>query len=74
MAYRVEVIREQCISAGSCVVLAEQTFDLDEENLVRVKQQNGNSDEDILAAAQSCPVDAIVVYDDAGNQVWPEAK
>lgn len=72
MAYTVEVIREACISAGSCVVLASNTFDLDEENLVRIKQQNGDSDEDILMAAQSCPVNAIIVRDESGKQIWPE--
>lgn len=74
MAYRVEINREACIGAGSCEVLANNTFGLDEENLVVIKQQNGDSDEDILSAAQSCPVDAILVFDDAGNQIWPEKK
>lgn len=74
MAYRVEVIREQCISAGSCVVLAPETFALDDENLAIVKQQNGDSDEDILAAAQSCPVNAIIVRDEHGAQIWPEQE
>lgn len=74
MPYTVEVIREQCISAGSCVVLASNTFDLDEENLVRIKAQHADSDEDILAAAQSCPVDAIIVRDETGKQIWPEVK
>ncbi len=73
MAYNVEVIREACIAAGSCVVLASETFELDDENLVRIKKQNGNSDEDILMAAQSCPVNAIIVRDETGKQIWPEA-
>lgn len=73
MAYTVEVIREQCIAAGSCVVLASNTFELDEENLVRIVKQNGDSDEDILMGAQSCPVNAIIVRDETGKQIWPEA-
>lgn len=73
MAYTVEVIREQCIAAGSCVVLAPNTFELDEENLVRIVKQNGDSDEDILMGAQSCPVNAIIVRDETGKQIWPEA-
>lgn len=74
MAYRVEINREACIGAGSCEVLAPNTFTLDDENLVVIKAQNGDSDEDILSGAQSCPVDAIIVFDDAGNQIWPEKK
>ncbi|MFC1598021.1 ferredoxin [Patescibacteria group bacterium] len=72
MAYKVEVIREACISAGSCAVLAEKTFELDEEGLAIIEKQNGDSDEDILAAAQSCPTNAIIVKDENGEQVWPE--
>ena len=78
MAYKVKVIREACISAGSCVVLAPGTFELDEEGIAIIKAQGGepgneDSDEDILAGAQSCPVDAIIVEDEEGNQIWPEA-
>lgn len=73
MAYTVEVHREACIAAGSCVVLAANTFELDEENLVRIKGQNADTDEDILMAAQSCPVNAIIVRDETGKQIWPEA-
>lgn len=78
MAYKVKVLREACISAGSCVVLAPNTFELDEEGIAIVKAQGGtpentDSDEDILAGAQSCPVDAIIVEDENGNQIWPEA-
>ncbi len=73
MAYRVEVIREACIGAGSCAVLSAGTFELDDENIAVVVKQNGDSDEDILAGAQSCPVDAIIVTDEDGKQVWPEA-
>lgn len=72
MAYTVEVIREACIAAGSCVVLASNTFEMDEENLVRIKAQNADSDEDILMGAQSCPVNAIIVKDETGKQIWPE--
>ncbi|PIW36907.1 MAG: hypothetical protein COW24_03035 [Candidatus Kerfeldbacteria bacterium CG15_BIG_FIL_POST_REV_8_21_14_020_45_12] len=73
MAYSVEVIREACIGAGSCAVLAAGTIEMDDENIAVVVKQNGDSDEDILAAAQSCPVDAIIVRDETGNQIWPEA-
>jgi ferredoxin len=70
--YHVEVIRDKCISAASCVAIAPAVFDLDEEELAVVLEQNGNDDDTILLAAQSCPTAAIVVTDtESGKQVWP---
>jgi len=70
--YHVEVIREKCISAGSCVALAPKVFELDEEGLARVISQDGNDDEMKLLAAQSCPTAAIIVTNtETGEQVWP---
>lgn len=69
---KIEVDREKCIGAGPCVVIAPDTFELDDENIAVIKDAKGNSDEDIIAAAQSCPVNAIIVYDEDGNQIWPE--
>ncbi|MDA1079097.1 MAG: ferredoxin [bacterium] len=70
--YKVEVIREKCISAASCAVIAPGVFELDEEQLARVISQDGNDDETKLLAAQSCPTMAIIVTDTAsGKQVWP---
>ncbi len=71
--YKVEVIRSKCISAGSCEAVAPGVFALDEEGIATVISQDGNSDEDKLLAAQSCPTDAIVVTDtETGEQVWPK--
>lgn len=70
--YKVEVIREKCIGAASCVAIAPGVFELDEENIARVISQDGNDDDTKLLAAQSCPTTAIVVTDiTTGQQVWP---
>lgn len=70
--YKVEVIREKCIGAASCVAIAPGVFELDEENIARVINQDGNDDDTKLLAAQSCPTTAIVVTDTTtGQQVWP---
>lgn len=70
--YRVEVIREKCIAAASCVFIAPKVFALDEENLVKILSQHGNDDDTKLLAAQSCPTAAIRVIDTTtGKQVWP---
>lgn len=71
--YTVEVIRDKCIGAASCVAVAPATFKLDEENIAVVLGQKVDSDEDVLLAAQSCPTAAIIVTDDeTGEQVWPK--
>jgi ferredoxin len=70
--YRVEVIRDKCIAAASCTFIAPKVFEMDEENIARVISQDGNSDEEKLLAAQSCPTAAIIVTDtETGKQVWP---
>lgn len=72
--YKVEVIRDKCIGAASCVAIAPAVFELDEENIARIISQDGNDDETKLLAAQSCPTMAIIVTDTETNtQVWPPA-
>jgi ferredoxin len=72
--YKVEVIREKCISAASCVAIAGGVFQLDEEKIAKVISQDGDNDDMKLLAAQSCPTMAITVTDtETGEQVWPVA-
>ncbi|MEN9558371.1 MAG: hypothetical protein RL141_740 [Candidatus Parcubacteria bacterium] len=69
---RVEVDRDLCIGAAPCVTVAPGVFQLDDENKAYVVDQNGADAETILLAAQSCPVQAIKVFDEDGNQIYPE--
>jgi len=67
----IRIIREKCISAGTCTVYAENTFDLDETGIAIIKEGDWDSFEKIFEAAKSCPVLAIEVYQD-GIKVYPE--
>jgi ferredoxin len=69
---RIEVDRDTCISAASCVALAPKTFALDDDGKVKLLDAKGDQDEMIIEAARSCPVDAIKVYDEEGTLVWPK--
>jgi len=71
---KIVVDREACIGARSCVLVAGKTFQMDDENLAYVmKDSSGYEDDDtILQAAQSCPVLAIHLYDEAGEKIFPE--
>jgi len=67
----VRVIRSSCIGAATCVVYASNTFDLDKENIAIIKEGDWDRLEKIIAAAQSCPVLAIEVYED-GKKLYPK--
>jgi ferredoxin len=69
---KVVVDRDLCIGAAPCVTVAPGVFQLDEENKAYVVNEKGADDETILLAAQACPVQAIIIYDEAGQQVYPE--
>jgi ferredoxin len=67
----IKIIREKCIGAATCVVYAENTFDLDEKNIAIIKNGEWDKLEKIIAAAQSCPVFAIEVYE-KGTKIYPK--
>lgn len=67
----IRIIRDLCIGAATCIVYAENTFDLDDDNIAVVKKGEWDRLEKIIAAAQSCPVVAIEVYV-KGKKVYPK--
>lgn len=68
---KIYVDRDLCIGAAPCVVVAPGVFQLDDENKAVVMDAKGADDETILLAAQSCPVQAIILHDEEGNQIYP---
>lgn len=71
--YKIEVDRSLCVGDGACCNDAPGTFEMDDESIAVVTNPEGNSPEEILTAAQSCPTDAIILHDAAtGKKVWPE--
>ncbi len=70
--YIIEINREACVGDQQCCTEAPKTFEMDEENIVRVLNAEGDDPEQILAAAKVCPTDAIILKDAAtGQQIWP---
>ena len=69
---KIEVDRDLCIGAGTCEVLASKTFALDNEGKVVILEGGDDSDQDIIDAAQSCPVFAIKIYDKDGKLIYPK--
>lgn len=71
--YKIKIIRDKCISAASCVGIAPGTYKLDDDNIAVLIAEDGDTPENILLGAQSCPTNAIELYDAETNEkVWPK--
>ena len=68
---KIIVDRSLCIGAASCIAVAPGVFELDGENKAVVYNDKGADDQTILLAAQSCPTQAILLFDEEGNQIFP---
>ncbi len=68
---RIRVDRTKCIGAGNCVVAAPTVFELDNENKAVVLDPASVDEKTLWDAAESCPVNAIIIEDDEGNQQYP---
>ena len=68
---KIVVDRELCIGAAPCVTVAPGVFQLDDENKAVVVDARGADDDTVLLAAESCPVQAILLYDEDGNKIFP---
>jgi ferredoxin len=64
---RVEVDRGLCIGSGDCVDAAPDVFQLDDEDKAVVVDPDGAPIDDVLTAAQGCPVSAIFVIGEQGD-------
>ena len=84
----IKVEPDLCIGAASCVVVAPDSFRLNEENKVfvldRGKEPGGSvyertvevsedELENIILSAQSCPTLAVFIFNEEGAQLFPEA-
>ena len=85
--FKIKVDRELCIGAASCVAVAPGVFEIDPENKAVMKRkvppptsdmtERGEledqiiDDETLILSAKSCPTQAIFLYDEEGNQIFP---
>ena len=87
MKLTIKVDPDLCIGAASCVTIDPSSFELNEENKVyvldhgqapdgptyeRVVEMTEDEKERLILAAQSCPTLAIFIYDESGEQIYPE--
>ncbi|MDO8626636.1 MAG: ferredoxin [Candidatus Magasanikbacteria bacterium] len=69
---RLVIDRAKCIGAGTCVAVAPGVFQIDKENLAYVVDPDSTDEDTIMLAAQSCPVLAVLLYDQNGNLIYPK--
>lgn len=69
----VTIDRALCIGAATCTAIAPHAFSLDGEGKVLFGERpDQDSAESIIQAAQACPVFAIVVQNEKGQQIVPK--
>jgi len=68
---KVTVDRDMCTGIGNCVVVAPTVFELDKQNKAVVLDITSVNKEKLVEAAESCPMEAITVIDDNGEQLYP---
>ncbi|MFG3303659.1 ferredoxin [Streptomyces wuyuanensis] len=70
--WQVEVDRGVCIGSGMCVNNAPDGFKLDAARQSHPTEPETDANEDILTAAESCPVEAISIrLPGSGEPVFP---
>jgi ferredoxin len=73
--YIIEVRKDICIGATTCVAIAPGTFVMDDNNKAIILSCEWEEDDIIMAAAQSCPVFAIIIKDaETGKQLFPQPE
>lgn len=70
---KIVIDRNTCIGAATCYAIAPKAFNIDADNkAVLLGTWNEHDLKTLMEAAESCPVNAIFLYDENGQQVWPE--
>jgi ferredoxin len=69
---RVRVDHLLCVGNAMCETFAPNVFRLNDNRQSEAVDPSGDSEEKILAAAESCPMSAILVEDaETGEQLFP---
>ncbi len=69
---RIHIDRDLCVSFGDCIEAAPGVFEFDDDEIaVFVTEVGSISQEELIAACASCPVDALTAFDEKGEQLAP---
>ena len=69
MGFKASVNPDMCISTGNCVRRAPAVFTFNEEDVAEAQDGGaGLSDEELVQIARGCPVGAISLVDEQGDE------
>ena len=69
---KIVVKRETCIGAAPCVAVAPGIFQLDDEGKAYIVNPDDADNDTLMMAAESCPVLAILLYDENNKRIYPK--
>lgn len=70
MAYRIQVVTDDCMSSGKCIGDFPTAFGFDDDELaVLLAGAKSLGDHAMMQAARNCPSQALRVFDESGEQV-----
>lgn len=67
----VTIDRLICVGFGDCIDEAPGVFEFDDEGIATFRDEARATEETVMEACRSCPVDALEVYDRDGEQLHP---
>lgn len=68
----VTIDRTLCIGSGNCTAMAPDVFYIDEDSVAAFKDDTSDVDQgQLIEACAVCPVDALIVEDEDGEQIVP---
>ena len=68
----IRIDRLICVGFGDCIEASPEAFELDDEGIAVFRDSvDSVAAEELVAACQSCPVDAFTVLDSQGIQIVP---
>jgi len=71
-ALTVRIDRDACMANESCVALAGEVFALDDDRICTFADPLREIErERLLEACQTCPVQALIVVDESGDEIVP---
>lgn len=70
--FTLRIDRLLCVGFGDCIEEAAELFELDDDGIAAFREPLPILPrERLVAACQSCPVDALTLVDESGAQVVP---